>query len=107
VYDYREPVFLPKGAVITMRYRYDNSARNVRNPNHPPKRVNGGDQSTDEMAHLWLPVLPRGPGDRRRELQQAGMEHRLEKDPNDFVARMNLGAVMLSRLNPQGAVSML
>jgi Flp pilus assembly protein TadD len=79
----------------------------VRNPNHPPIRVKAGNQTTDEMAHLWLQVLPRGAGDRRRELQQAVMEHRLEKSPGDFVARMNLGAVMLSRLNPQGAVSML
>ncbi len=107
VYYYREPVFLPKGSVISMRYHYDNSAGNVRNPNHPPIRVKGGDQSTDEMAHLWLQVLPRGAGDRRRELQEAVMEHRLAKSPDDFVARMNLGAVMLSRLNPQGAVSML
>jgi tetratricopeptide (TPR) repeat protein len=107
VYYYREPVFLPKGSVISMRYHYDNSAANVRNPNHPPRRVKGGDQATDEMAHLWLQVLPRGAGDRRRELQEAVMQHRLTKSPDDFVARMNLGAVMLSRLNPQGAVSML
>ncbi len=107
VYYYREPVFLPKGSVISMRYHYDNSDANVRNPNHPARRVRAGNQSTDEMAHLWLQVLPRGAGDRRRELQEAVMEHRLSKSPDDFVARMNLGAVMLSRLNPQGAVSML
>jgi hypothetical protein len=107
VYYYREPVFLPRGSVISMRYHYDNSVANVRNPNHPPLRVRAGDQSTDEMAHLWLQVLPRGAGDRRRELQEAVMQHRLAKNPDDFVARMNLGAVMLSRLNPQGAVSML
>jgi hypothetical protein len=107
VYYYREPVFLPKGSVISMRYHFDNSAANVRNPTHPPRRVKGGDQATDEMAHLWLQVLPRGAGDRRRELQEAVMQHRLAASPDDFVARMNLGAVMLSRLNPQGAVSML
>jgi mono/diheme cytochrome c family protein len=107
VYYYREPVFLPKGSVISMRYHYDNSSANVRNPNHPPIRVKAGDRSTDEMAHLWLQVLPRGAADRRRELQEAVMQHRLAKSPDDFVARMNLGAVMLSRLNPQGAVSML
>ena len=107
VYYYREPVFLPKGSVISMRYHYDNSAQNVRNPNHPPVRVQAGNQSTDEMAHLWLQVLPRGAGDRRRELQEAVMRHRLEKDPDDFTARMNLGAVLLSRLRPQDAVGML
>ncbi len=38
VYRYREPVFLPKGSVVSMRYRYDNSAANPRNPNDPPKK---------------------------------------------------------------------
>jgi hypothetical protein len=107
VYYYREPVFLPKGSVISMRYRYDNSAANPRNPNHPPRRVTAGNQSTDEMAHLWLQVLPHGAGDHRRELQEAVMQHRLQKNPNDFTARMNLGALMLSRLKPQDAVGML
>ena len=107
VYYYREPVFLPKGSVISMRYHYDNSAANVRNPNHPPKLVASGNQSTDEMGHLWLQVLPRGANDHRLELQEALMRHRLEKYPDDFEAHFNLGAVMLARLNVSGAVSML
>jgi len=107
VYYYREPVPLPKGAVISMRYEYDNSAANVRNPNRPPRRVQAGNQSTDEMAHLWIEVLPRGAGDRRRELEEALMRHRIEKSPRDFEANFNLGIVMMSRLNPSGAVSAL
>lgn len=107
VYRYRQPIFLPKGSVISMRYHYDNSAANPRNPNRPPKLVRAGNQATDEMSHLWLQVLPRGRGDHRRELQQALMLHRLEKYPNDFVAHLNLGAIMLSRLNAQAAVPML
>jgi tetratricopeptide (TPR) repeat protein len=35
------------------------------------------------------------------------MRHRLEKYPNDFSAHLNLGALLLSRLDAQGAVSML
>jgi hypothetical protein len=105
VYYYREPVFLPKDSVIHMRYHYDNSAANARNPNHPPRRVRAGDQATDEMGHLWLQILPRGAGDRRRELQEAVIRHRLEKNPNDPVAHMNLGAILLSRLDPQAAVT--
>ncbi|HYK17413.1 MAG TPA: tetratricopeptide repeat protein [Bryobacteraceae bacterium] len=107
VYYYREPVSLPKGTLISMRYEYDNSAANVRNPNRPPKRVQAGNQSTDEMAHLWLELLPHGTGDRRRELEEAVMRHRIEKSPLDFEANFNLGIVMLSRLNPAGAVSSL
>jgi len=107
VYYYREPLNLPQGAVITMRWTYDNSTANVRNPHQPPQRVRAGNQSTDEMAHLWLQVKPLGPGDRRRELQEAVMQHRLRQDPTDFEAQFNLGAIMLSRLNAQGAVAML
>jgi Flp pilus assembly protein TadD/mono/diheme cytochrome c family protein len=105
VYHYREPVFLPKGTVISMRWHFDDSAANPRNPHHPPQRVEGGDQSTDEMAHLWFQVLPRGAGDRRRELEEAMMQHRLEKYPHDFSAHLWLGALMLSRLNPGDAVA--
>ncbi|HTS50471.1 MAG TPA: tetratricopeptide repeat protein, partial [Bryobacteraceae bacterium] len=72
-------------------------------PNQPAKRVSAGDQSTDEMAHLWLELLPRGAGDRRRELEEAVMRHRLERDPLDFEANFNLGVVMLSRLNAASA----
>ena len=105
VFYYREPVLLPKDSVIHMQYHYDNSAANPRNPNHPPKRVRSGNQATDEMGHLWLQVLPHYPGDHRRELQEAVMRHRLEKNPQDAVAHMNLGAILLSRLDPQGAVT--
>ena len=104
VYHYRQPVFLPKGTVISMHWHYDNSAENPRNPHKPPQRVEGGNQSTDEMGHLWLQVLPRGAGDRRRELEEALMRHQLEKYPRDYAAHLYLGALMLSRLNPTGAV---
>ena len=59
VFRYATPVELPAGTVVSMRYRYDNSDENIRNPNIPPKRVVGGNRSSDEMAHLWLQVLPR------------------------------------------------
>jgi len=98
---------LPKDTVISMRYHYDNSAANLRNPNHPPKRVEAGNQATDEMGHLWLQVLPAGSGDRRLEFEQALLTHRLEKYPNDYAALLHLGTVMLSRMNPGGALPML
>jgi tetratricopeptide (TPR) repeat protein len=107
VYRYRTPMPLPAGSVIWMRFHYDNSGANPRNPNNPPKRVQAGNQGTDEMAHLWLQVLPHGPGDRRRAIQEALMRHRLEKDANDFTAYLNLGAIRLSLLDAQGAVTAL
>ena len=107
VFYYQEPLSLPKGSVISMRYHYDNSAANVRNPHQPPRLVTSGDQSTDEMGHLWMEMLPRGASDRRLELQEAVMRHRLEKYPDDFLANFNLGVLALARLNVSGAVPML
>ena len=61
VYRYRNPCFCPRERVISMRYHYDNSAANPRNPNQPPQRVRGGNRATDEMAHLWLQVCRAAP----------------------------------------------
>ncbi len=59
-YRYVEPVKLPKGTRIDMRYIYDNSAGNPRNPSNPPRRVRFGEQTTDEMALAFLQVtVPR------------------------------------------------
>ncbi len=104
VFHYREPVFLPKGSVISMRWHFDNSGANPRNPNHPARRVRGGDQSTDEMAHLWLQLLPRGTGNNRRQLEEAFVQHRLKRNPDDYFAHLELGAMMISQLNPSGAI---
>jgi tetratricopeptide (TPR) repeat protein/mono/diheme cytochrome c family protein len=104
VYRYKAPVFLPKGTVVSMRYHYDNSAANVRNPHQPPQRVRHGNQTIDEMAHLSLQVLPRGAQDRRPELQEAIMLHRLEKYPRDFTSQFNLGVIMLDRGRSTDAV---
>lgn len=59
VYRYVTPLVLPKGTTLAMRYTYDNSAQNVRNPQQPPKRVRWGQFSTDEMGDLWVQVLTR------------------------------------------------
>lgn len=107
VYRYRKPVVLPKGSVIWMRYHYDNSSANPRNPNHPPKRVRAGNQATDEMAHLSLQLLPRGAGDHRRPIQEALMRNDIKKHPAEFQAHMNLGALLLSRLDAQDAEAQL
>ena len=88
-----------------MRFHYDNSAENIRNPNSPPKRVKGGSHANDEMGNLWLQVLPVGDGDRRPVLQEAVMHRLLEKYPGDFSANFNLGDLLLSRGDAAGAVS--
>jgi tetratricopeptide (TPR) repeat protein len=105
VYRYREPMELPKGTVISMRFHYDNSASNPRNPNHPPKRVKAGNRVADEMGHLWLQVLPLGGRDRRMEFQEAWLRHQIVKYPNDPDAHMHLGAVRSARLDPSEAAT--
>lgn len=109
VYHYRKPVFLPKGTVVSMRYYYDNSASNPHNPYNPPRRAVGGNQSTDEMAHLWLQILPRGhgDGDGRIQIEEALLEHRVEKFADDFGARLNLGALLLAQSDAPEAVDVL
>uniref|UniRef100_A0A372IMU6 Uncharacterized protein n=1 Tax=Paracidobacterium acidisoli TaxID=2303751 RepID=A0A372IMU6_9BACT len=99
VYRYRKPVFLPKATVLHMRYLYDNSAENVHNPNSPPVRVRAGNRSVDEMAHLWIQVLPANasPGtDPRLLLEEAWMKHRLQKEPADIVALYNLASALVA-----------
>jgi Flp pilus assembly protein TadD len=104
VFRLKDPLTLPKGTVVSISYHYDNSAGNPLNPSHPPKRVKGGNQATDEMSHFWLQVLPVGEGDQRAVLQEALMQHRLEKYPGDFSANFNLGDLMMNQNNPAAAV---
>ncbi len=101
VFYYANQVRLPKGTVIQMRYIYDNSAANIANPNHPPQRVLGGNRTVDEMAHLWLQVLPHGDAvpdnEARMLLDEALWRHDVAGNPADFTAQYNLGAILQLR----------
>ena len=68
-YRYTSPVFLPKGTTLKMRFTYDNSDGNRRNPQRPARRVKWGPQSTDEMGALWLEILPKAAADVPRLLK--------------------------------------
>ena len=104
VFRLKKPLWLPRGTVVSMRYHYDNSADNIRNPNTPPKRVKWGNGSTDEMGHLWLQVLPAADRDERSILLESLMRQRLEKYPDDFSANYNIGDLMLSKGDAAGAI---
>jgi tetratricopeptide (TPR) repeat protein len=108
VYRYAQPVELPKDTSIAMRFIYDNSSENIANPNNPPRRVVAGNRSTDEMAHLWLQVLPRASsghnGDPRMLLQETMARHNLQKNPGDFEAHYNLAAMLQARGAPTEAI---
>jgi mono/diheme cytochrome c family protein len=106
-YRYVLPVFLPKGTTLAMRFTYDNSTNNVRNPNHPPKTVNYGPQSSDEMAELWYQLLPNNQDDlallaRDYQTKVASLfrEHQeflLRKNPSDAKAHADRGLDLLSQ----------
>jgi len=92
-YQYLRPFTLPKGTTLTMRYTYDNSDANRRNPQRPSQRVHWGQNSTDEMGDLWIQVVPHSPSDLDRltsEFRQKvfredilGYETVLERTPDD------------------------
>lgn len=56
VYRYVSPVHLPRGTVVDVRYTFDNSRSNPRNPHEPPARVTFGQSASAEMGDLWLQV---------------------------------------------------
>ena len=99
-----DPVFLPKGSTVTMRYSYDNSADNPRNPHRPPRRVTFGPQSIDEMGELWLQVLAENTNDLAllaRDYKLWGLretaayfENRLRTRPDDAAAHVGLAKAL-------------
>jgi tetratricopeptide (TPR) repeat protein/mono/diheme cytochrome c family protein len=104
-YRYTKPVSLPKGSTLQMRFTYDNSTNNARNPNVPPKAVSYGPQSRDEMAELWLQVLAHNDNELTRlkndhEIKMARVFLEsdlaaLRRDPNDARAHTDLGMALL------------
>ena len=53
-YTYRTPVDLPAGTRLEVTLVYDNSSDNAQNPHSPPRRVQWGLESTDEMGTIGI-----------------------------------------------------
>lgn len=79
VYRYVTPVQLPKGTTLSMRFTYDNSSENPRNPHQPPRRVYWGQRSTDEMGDLWIQMMTRNERDLQTLNDQIGPKERAEE----------------------------
>lgn len=58
-YHFTDFIALPKGTRLDAKVVWDNSADNPNNPSSPPKRVQWGLQSTDEMGSMTLLVKPK------------------------------------------------
>jgi len=105
VYRYAAPVALPSGTTISMRYTYDNSVANARNPRRPPARVVWGQNTSDEMGDLWLQVVPRANADfarlereiRRKTIADdlAAYAKLLERDPDNPLRLDAVGDLLL------------
>ncbi len=103
-YLYTEPISLPRGTRLSMRYSYDNSADNIRNPHDPPRRVLYGPDSSDEMGDLWIQVLTETKADlvtlqrdyERKDIDRtiAGYRHTLHIDPDDAQTHDYLGQAL-------------
>jgi tetratricopeptide (TPR) repeat protein len=101
VYEYQLPLHLPAGTQLSMRWVYDNSPRNPRNPHHPPDRVTFGQTSGSEMGDLWLQVITRTDEERRvldrdyapKMLREdiAGVLKQIERTPADARLHADLG----------------
>lgn len=105
-YQYKTPVDLPSGSKVVMRFLYDNSANNIRNPFNPPRRTLWGLQTTDEMGELYFQAMPRNVAD----LQTLGMDYgryfakasvdfykfRISVNPADAEAHQRLGRAYAS-----------
>jgi hypothetical protein len=114
VYRYQTPVALPKGTTVHMRYRYDNSAANRRNPTSPPVRVQWGQESRQEMGDLWLQVVTNAPADRElldrafrakwMATDVVGLESLIERDPNRASLRDDIAVLYMELKRPADAV---
>lgn len=113
-YRYQDRISLPKGTRLGMRFTYDNSAENIRNPHHPPARVRYGLESTDEMGELWLQILPRNRQDLRtlevdyeqrlvREVL-AYNERALKANPTNAHAHVQLAKALMTTGRPDEAL---
>lgn len=67
-YRFAKPIDLPAGTRIDMEAVYDNSDSNPHNPNTPPKPVEWGEQTTNEMAICFFEYTSSAEGAQRRIL---------------------------------------
>lgn len=115
VYRYRAPVRLPAGTRLRMAFTYDNSTANRANPAQPPRRVIFGQRSTDEMADLWLQVVPVAAADRARLVSDLrrkllpqnidGYRKMIEADPDNPALHDDLALLGIEAGNVDLAVS--
>jgi mono/diheme cytochrome c family protein len=117
-YRYVQPVALPKGTTLKMRFAYDNSEKNARNPNHPPRRVQYGLETTDEMGELWFWLETKTAAElatlEREHFGTYGLRDKvavnealLRRDPKDASVRTELGVGLAAMGKTQEGITQL
>jgi peroxiredoxin len=59
-YFFEKPITLPRGTELKIVAHFDNSADNPHNPNSPPKLVEWGEATTDEMCIGFIALTKKG-----------------------------------------------
>ena len=72
IYQLRTPLHIPAGSKLDAWFVWDNSADNFANPFNPPRSLTWGWKSEEEMAEVWLGVIP-DDWSRRQELIDASV----------------------------------
>lgn len=103
-YRFQRPLSLPRGTKLSIEFSYDNSAGNERNPNNPPIDIEFGPLSSNEMADLWIQVMPRNQleseslrrfsADHLRERIIERQERIVELDPENTVLLESLAIAL-------------
>jgi mono/diheme cytochrome c family protein len=117
-YRYAQPVALPKGTILKMRFTYDNSEKNARNPNHPPRRVQYGLETSDEMGELWFWLETKSAAElatlQREHFSTYGLRDKLavneallRRDPKDAASRTELGVALAAMGKTDDALTQL
>jgi mono/diheme cytochrome c family protein len=98
-YTYKQPVLLPKGTKVDVSIRYDNSSGNPRNPSDPPRRVQWGEQSFDEMGGIGLTMVTVRKEDEPvlRQFVAEGMKQAIAKALSDGTVKRYLESQQRSR----------
>ncbi|MBX7104876.1 MAG: tetratricopeptide repeat protein [Gemmataceae bacterium] len=116
-YRFVRPVRLPRGTRIHSTFTYDNSDGNPRNRQRPARRVAYGSNVVDEMADVYLQVLPVRADERaalmedykRYELkaQAIGYQRALSVHPDDPWSREGLAACWFGLGEPKKGLAIL
>lgn len=115
VYRLVSPMFLPRGTTVSMRYVFDNSVANLRNPQQPPTRVLWGQFSRDEMGDLWMQFLTRTDRDRQALADSVrpkmiaedlvGYEMMIKRDPSKVSLHDDAGVLYMEMNRPADAAA--